>query len=155
MPEISPFASSLHALASTVWVGGMFFAHMILRPSLLSVDPPVRLPLWKQVFRRFFFWVWISVVVLAATGYMQVYADYGDFDSSGLHISAMHILGLVMFALFALLYVFPYRRFCEAVDATDWPRAAENINVIRRIVTTNLLLGLINVVIGASGRFWS
>ena len=35
----------LHLLATVVWVGGMFFAHVALRPAVAALPPPVRLPL--------------------------------------------------------------------------------------------------------------
>ena len=38
----------LHLLGVVVWVGGMFFAHMALRPSVLALNPPERLPLLSQ-----------------------------------------------------------------------------------------------------------
>ena len=51
-------ALALHVLAITVWVGGMFFAYMVLRPIAASqLQPPQRLPLWQGVFSRFFPWV--------------------------------------------------------------------------------------------------
>ncbi|WP_343074980.1 hypothetical protein [sulfur-oxidizing endosymbiont of Gigantopelta aegis] len=49
-------AFTLHLLSAVIWVGGMFFAHMILRPSAVEqLEPPQRLPLWVAVFGRFFF----------------------------------------------------------------------------------------------------
>jgi uncharacterized membrane protein len=33
--------------------------------------------------------------------------------------------------------------------------AAASLNQIRRIVAINLVLGLITVIVGASGRFWA
>jgi len=48
---------TLHVLAAVIWVGGMFFAHMVLRPSAGPLEPAVRLSLWSRVFPRFFFWV--------------------------------------------------------------------------------------------------
>jgi uncharacterized membrane protein len=40
------------------------------------------------------------------------------------------------------------------VDASDFPAAAAQLNQIRRIVEFNLALGLIVVVVGATGRYW-
>jgi len=41
-----PYA--LHVLAAVVWVGGMFFAWMVLRPAAVSaLQPPERLMLWS------------------------------------------------------------------------------------------------------------
>ena len=154
MPEITSFAILLHSLSAVIWVGGMFFAYVVLRPSLGFMDPPQRLTLWANVFQRFFPWVWGIIIVLPATGYAQVLMDFGGFKSAGLHINIMHITGWVMIALFLYLYVAPYRRFREFVAASEWSAAAGQLNIIRRIVGTNTVLGVLTVAIGASGRFW-
>jgi uncharacterized membrane protein len=39
------------------------------------------------------------------------------------------------------------------VAAANWAEAGVQLGLIRRIVAVNLTLGLITVVIGASGRF--
>ena len=57
-------AISLHVLAAIVWIGGMFFALLVLRPSAGPLEPPDRLALWRRVFARFFAWVWISLALL-------------------------------------------------------------------------------------------
>jgi len=50
-----------------VWIGGMFFAHQVLRPvAVAQFEPPQRLPLWDGVFSRFFPWVWAAIIVLMA-----------------------------------------------------------------------------------------
>src|SRR5437773_1376556 len=36
----------LHLLFAAIWVGGMFFAVLALRPAAFALDPAVRLPLW-------------------------------------------------------------------------------------------------------------
>jgi hypothetical protein len=41
-----------------------------------------------------------------------------------------------------------------AVDSEDWPSAAAGLSRIRQIIAVNLPLGLLVVVIGASGRYW-
>ena len=51
------FAIFLHILGVVIWVGGMYFAHQMLRPVAADLlAPPQRLPLWAGVFRRFFRW---------------------------------------------------------------------------------------------------
>jgi uncharacterized membrane protein len=42
----------------------------------------------------------------------------------------------------------------RAVAASDWPAAAANLNRIRQIIAVNLPLGLLVVIVGASGRYW-
>ena len=147
-------ATALHALGAVIWVGGMFFAYMVLRPSLSTLEPPARLQLWSGVFERFFAWVGGIIIALLATGYFLVFAVHGGFGSAGVHIHIMHLLGIIMMVLFVLLFASPYGRFRAAVANEDWPAAAGLLNTIRRIVGANLVLGLVTVAIGASGRFW-
>ena len=70
---------ALHTLAVVIWVGGMFFAHMVLRPSAGPLDAAIRLPLWHRVFQRFFPWVWACVVAILASGYAMVILGFGGF----------------------------------------------------------------------------
>jgi len=152
---MSALAIALHALVAVVWVGGMFFAYVILRPSMPVLDPPPqRLKLWNAVFGKFFPWVWMAVIGLPLTGYLQIFTDYGGMDGVGPHIHAMQATGWVMIVLFWYLYFGPYARFREQVAAEDWPAAGDSLASIRRIVGTNLILGLITAAAGASGRLW-
>ena len=36
---VSAIANALHVLAVVVWVGGMFFAYVILRPAIGCIEP--------------------------------------------------------------------------------------------------------------------
>ncbi len=147
-------ALSLHVLAAIVWVGGMFFAYLALRPVAASLlDPPLRLALWSQVFARFFLWVWLAVVLLPASGYWMLFARLGGFAHAGLHVHLMQLVGWVMIALFLYLYFAPYRRLERALADGRVPEAAQALNSIRRIVATNLALGLATSVIGVGGRW--
>lgn len=145
---------SLHVLAAVIWVGGMFFAYLILRPSAGPLPPEPRLTLWEGVFRRFFPWVWASVIVLLASGYAMIFLYLGGFAGARPSIHIMQGIGIVMMLLFFHLYFAPWRRFSAGVEAGDFSEAAKNLNQIRRIVAINLTLGLITIVVGASGRFW-
>jgi uncharacterized membrane protein len=150
----SPLFNALHALAAVIWVGGMFFAYVVLRPAAGALEAPLRLSLWNRVFDRFLLWVWATVAVLLVSGYYAVYADFGGFAQTGLHVTIMHGLGWTMIGIFAFLYFIPFRRFRTAVAAQDWPSAGRLLTVIRRIVAFNLMLGLFTVAVGSSGRLW-
>lgn len=154
MHNLSALAVALHAVAAVLWVGGMFFAYVILRPSVSDYAAPQRLVLWNRVFDRFFPWAWAAVIVLPATGYGTVFLDFGGFDNAGLHIHLMQGFGLVMIALFFYLYTIVYPQYRRLVGAETWPEAAKQLATIRRIVGTNTVLGFLTVAIGASGRFW-
>lgn len=139
----------LHILSAVVWVGGMFFAHQMVRPSLGPLEPPVRLGLWRRIFEKFFAWVWAAVVLLLASGLAMQ-----GLGVTGLHVQIMEGLGIVMMLAFGHLYFAPWQRFRRAVDGADFATAAAQLNQIRRIVEFNLVLGLIVVVVGATGRYW-
>ena len=146
---------ALHVLAAVVWVGGMFFAYMVLRLSAGPLEPPLRLALWRRVFGRFFPWVWASIAALLASGYAMLFVRFGGFAGAPLHINVMQATGILMMLLFLHLYFAPWRRFSRAVEAGAFPDAVAALNQIRRIVAINLVLGLITVTVGASGRFWA
>ena len=110
--------------------------------------------LWQRVFSRFFPLVWASVVVLLLSGYGMMVLAFGGFAGAPLYVNVMQAIGIVMMLLFAHLYFAPWRRFSIAVTGKDFPAAAAQLAEIRRIVATNLVLGLITIIVGASGRFW-
>ena len=144
----------LHTLSAVVWVGGMFFAHQVLRPAAGALDPGPRLVLWSRVLGRFFAWVIAAIVLLLASGYVLVFAVFGGFGKVGLHVNLMQGIGILMMLLFSHLYFAPWRRFRLAVDREDWAEGGRQLGQIRTIVTINLVLGLIVVAIGSSGRYW-
>jgi uncharacterized membrane protein len=151
---VAAIAVILHALSAVVWVGGMFFAHQALRPAAVVLEPGPRLMLWARVLGRFFAWVIGAVVLLLVSGFAMVFDVFGGFGGLGLYIQLMMGIGIVMMLLFFHLYFAPWRRFQAAVGRQDWAEGGRQLGQIRSIVTLNLILGLIVVGIGASGRYW-
>ena len=145
---------AVHILAAIVWVGGMFFAYVVLRPAAGALEPPLRLALWRGVLARFFPWVWASILGLLLSGYGMLLLGLGGFAGAGVHVHLMQGIGLVMMALFGHLYFVPWRRLQRALEQGDNAAAAGQLGQIRRIVLINLCLGLLTAAIGASGRFW-
>ena len=145
---------AFHIVAAVIWVGGMFFALMVLRPSTGPLDPPTRLALWQRVFARFFPWVWGAVAVLLVSGFAMVIWGFGGFAKIGTYVHLMMGLGIVMMLIYAHLYFVPWKRFSRAVAAGEWVAAAKQLDLIRQLVTINLVLGLITVVVGAAGRYY-
>lgn len=139
---MNALAITLHLLAAVVWVGGLFFAYVVLRPSAVALEPAQRLTLWAGVFKRFFPWVWMSIVVLMLSGYWLIFDWFKGFATSPGHVHLMHLLGWVMTLLFVYLYYKIYPLFVVAIGKEDWSTAAAQMNRIRRIVLINLVLGM-------------
>ncbi len=148
------WALILHVIAAVIWVGGMFFAWMILRPVAAGrLEPPLRLTLWADCFDRFFPWVWVSLTVILGSGLWMVFAVFGGFAATAGHVHTMTAIGIIMMAIFMHVYFAPYRRLKRAVADQDWPEGGKQLGRVRRLVGLNLLLGLATVAIGSGGRY--
>ncbi len=149
-------AIALHLLSAVVWIGGMFFAWMCLRPVAGSLlQPPERLPLWQQTLKRFFLWVWLAVILLPTTGAWLTLQMYGGMKDAPLYIHLMAGMGIVMILIYLHVFFAPYRRLRLALVDGDLPEAGKRLGQIRQLVGTNLLIGLILTVIASGGRFFS
>lgn len=148
-------ALALHLVAAIIWVGGMFYAYMILRPVAASLlEPPLRLKLWSEVFQKFFVWVWGIVIVIPATGYFMVFTNWDGFKFVSMDIHIMHGLGILMILLYLHLFFAPYRRMNQALAENNIQEAGKRLSQIRIIVLINMLLGLTISVIASAGRYW-
>jgi len=148
-------SSLLHVLFAAIWVGGMFFAWVILRPVAAQVlESPERLMLWRRVLAKFFVWVWKSVVLVLLTGYGLAFALWQDMGNWPTHVHVMHGLGLIMALLFLLVFFVPFRRLRQAVDMQDWSAGAAALADIRKLVGVNLALGIVVVISASGGRFY-
>ncbi len=134
----------LHVLAAIVWLGGIVFMLMALRPVAAQLlEPPQRLPLMAQVMRRFFASVWLSIVILLLTGLVMLLTVGMKNAPVGWHL--MLGIGLLMSALFGHLYFGPYRRLQQAVSAANWPEAGRRVGQIATLSLLNLALGVVAI----------
>jgi uncharacterized membrane protein len=150
-----PLAITLHVLSAVVWVGGMFFAYMALRPVAASLlEPPLRLPLWSKTFARFFPWVWTAVILLPLTGYWMVFSVFDGFENVKLYINIMQTTGITMILIYLYVFFIAYRRMNRAIAANDYAAAGKQLTVIRKLIGTNLILGLITITVASGGAYW-
>ena len=148
------FAKIMHILAATIWVGGMFFAYMALRPSAAALlEPPQRLMLWAQTLAKFFTWVWVAIVLLPVSGFWLVFNLYTDMAAIGLHVHIMTLLGILMILIFLAVFFIPYIQLRLAVMGEEYGKAAKALNWIRIGVLINLLIGLATVALGSAGPY--
>ena len=150
---MTPFSLiySLHVLAALVWVGGMFFAWMVLRPAAIkALEGHARLKLWVEVFQGFFRWVWVAVVLLPVSGVGMLHMHFNGFEAAPRYVQVMMGLYVVMTALFIRIQALMLPELRTAVAEQDWPAGAGVLGRIRRLVGINLLVGLAVVAIAAA-----
>jgi uncharacterized membrane protein len=148
--QMQPFFKFLHLAGVVVWVGGMFFAWMCLRPvAAANLEPPARLKLWADVFARFFPWVWGCVLTVVFSGLVALGATGMRLAPPHWHV--MLLLGLVMSVIFVYVFLAPYAELKTAVSGQDWPAGAKALGRIRQLIGTNLILGLTTIAVATLG----
>ena len=140
-----------HLVGVVIWVGGMFFAQMALRPSLGLLAPPVRLPFLAATLRRFFAAVGVAIVLILGSGIAMI-VMLGGMGGVPWWVHAMTGLGILMMLIFGHLAMGPFRRLRAAVAANDWGNAAAQTATIRLLVNINLVLGFIVLTVAVLGR---
>ena len=147
-----PIAVTLHLLGVIIWVGGMFFAHVVLRGVLgRMLEPQQRLPVLLKVFDGFFPWVWLSVIVILASGYWMLFVFYET--ETAFWLSFMSIVGTLMAAIFIFIYALPYHQLDSALKTHDMSKAVAAMTRIRQLILTNLMLGLLVTVVAVFGKY--
>ena len=142
----------VHLIGVVLWVGGMFVLHFAVRPAAAGqLVPPQRLPLLANVLGRFFLWVSIAIVAILASG-IGLIVGAGGFANAHASVHLMFVLGLVMMAIFLVIRLAPFPRLQRAVAASEWPVAARELDLVRKLVVTNLALGVITTAVATLGR---
>ena len=144
------FAKFLHVLSVVIWVGGIFFAYMALRPVAAErLEPAQRLNLWEGVFSRFFPWVWTAIVLILSSGLVMM----AMMGKPPVYVMVMFMLGFIMMLLFAHIFFAPFKRLKRAVAAQDWLAGGVALGQMRKSIGINLLLGLTTVTVALLGAY--
>jgi len=143
----------VHVSGVVVWVGGMAFAHFCLRPAAVeSLDPPLRLALWRGVLRRFFPIVSAAVAAIVVSGVSMYFRVAVGTVPAGWYW--MFAVGIVMAVIYLYILLAIHPRFAACVDARDWPAAGAQLARIRRLVGINLTLGVLTIAAATLAVGW-
>jgi uncharacterized membrane protein len=130
----------------------MFMMHVAVRPAAVQLlPPPQRLPLIASVLQRFFVWVGVAIVAVLVSGVGMI-LEGGGFRNAHLSVHLMFAIGLAMMAIFLHIRFAPFKRLQSAVVVSDWPVAAQRLDQVRQLVTTNLVLGIVTIAVATIGR---
>ncbi|MBA3056663.1 MAG: hypothetical protein KJ614_18065 [Gammaproteobacteria bacterium] len=137
-----------HLVAAIIWLGGMTFMLVALRPAALAaLERPERLRLMGAVWKRFFIVVVAAIVVVLVTGtnlYTTVFRALKMATGTGsvpLGWNLMLGIGLLMVLVFGHMFFAGYAKFKRAAAANDWPLADQAAAQIHALTVTNFVLG--------------
>ena len=83
----------------------------------------------------------------------MVFLVFGGFATLPIYVRTMMALGIIATAIYAFLYVAPWRRFRRAVSIADWTAAERSFGQVRLLVAVTLARGLVAAVIGAGAPY--
>ena len=119
-----------HLIFAILWIGGMIYTLFFLRPSLNLVNQEKGKELIKEINRRFFPSVFISIIGLLLTGLLLIKLYRPDLLKNGL----FHFK-LATFLIMTLNFFYIY----------FWLHRKEMFNKIPVFVGINLILGILVV----------
>jgi uncharacterized membrane protein len=144
---------AVHLLGAVIWVGGLAFALLVLTPAASGLDAAPRVALAGRVYKRFFLITWHAMPLILLTGYAMVFGYLGGFQGVAWPVHVMHLLGLIMAAVFVVMFFGPWGAMRAAQAAGDQARQVEQVRRIRRLLGVNLVLGLLTVAVAAAAQF--
>ncbi len=140
---------ALHLLAAAVWVGGMFYALVVLRPAVAALEPAPRMQMHLRTLKRFFFTVWHAMPIMLITGWAMVFLVWSGMAALPASINIMQALALIMAAVFLYTFYGPWQRLRRAIRP-----GPELLDRIRLMLRVNLGLGVLTIVAGSLGHVW-
>jgi uncharacterized membrane protein len=105
---------AVHVISIALWVGGIFYAIAILRPSLGLLDLTQRNSIMLQTMARFFKGLTHAIPTALISGWLLIMHE-GGFANAPWAINAMQAFGIIMTGLFIRLYFGPFQKVRRAI----------------------------------------
>lgn len=130
----------IHLLSVMILVGGMFFAHMMLRSAAIAkIEQSQRLCLLNVMLLCFFKWIWAASGAMLAAGFCLLYLQ-GGITHASLHVTIMLVLGLAFMLVYGCMFFSCYVPFSLHVSKKRSNEAEVILGRIRKLVAVNLVL---------------
>jgi len=144
MEIIIIFMLWLHYLATVIWIGGMAFNILVLRPSMIVLDQNQRPILGTKVLKRFIIFAWLSIAVLILTGIPMAFNRVAIEDifstTYGIVLLSKHFVTLIM------ILIVTWVSFVLSAKLAPF---APKPNTILILVKINLSLGILVLLLTA------
>lgn len=128
----------LHILASVVWIRGMAFNILVLRPSMTVIDAPQRIKLAETVLKRFISLVWVSVGVLILTGAVLALPKVTSSAYWRTLLFKLLIVLVMIFNVFIIRYLL-FPKFTSLIPSQEGSKVMGQTVIVVKI---NLILGV-------------
>ena len=148
------FAIILHLLAINIWIGGTFFSVVILPRAVASLESPAQYQLMHLLLQRFFFWVWLAMLILLSSGGWMIYSMFGGLVIVPRYVLVMMSIALLMMVVFLVIFFGPYHRFQQAYQLLNLSDCQHQLSHIRLLSRVNMVLGVCVVVVIGGGPFF-
>ena len=148
-------AITLHVIAVIVWVGGMFFGFVALRPAMKGMDTLAAARFWQTLLSHYLPWLWAAILVLLSSGIYMVFNGFGGFGQLPWFVQFMMGIGIFMMMLSGHLSFSSFKKLKRAVVGNDETLAKKAMQQIRLVTDVNLILGLAVVIVIMSGAYVS
>lgn len=148
---LDTLSNIIHLLTTAVWLGGAFFIHFVLQPSIKMIDPQQSGKLMSIISKRFSITAWICILLLVVTGIFKTPSDmYFDISSDfGLILTIKHILILMVIIgglIIAFAIVPELRKNSPVPGQAPSEEFIKQQKKLSNVATINLVLGIIIVV---------
>lgn len=137
----------LHLLAINIWVGGTFFTVVILPRATAIMTPDERHVFMSKIFKQFFFWVWLALVLLLSTGGLMTYQAFGGLIQAPVYVVLMMGTALLMMCVFLIIFFGPYHSYLQSISNEDWSQCEKHFGHIRLLSKINMVFGICIVMV--------
>jgi len=127
----------LHYLATVMWIGGMAFNLLVLRPSMAVIEQNQRPVLGASVLKRFIIFAWLSIAVLVLTG---ISINYNRIASDNIPATYGIVLLGKHFVTSIMILVVAWVSFVLSGKLAPFAPKPDTILIL---VKTNLSLGIL------------
>ncbi|MCZ7602818.1 MAG: CopD family protein [Melioribacteraceae bacterium] len=147
----------LHLLGSIIWIGGAIYMHLVLQPSLKSIDPRESGKLQGIIAKRFSIVAWSSIIVLIITGFLKTPSSLLLDTTSNfgviLLIKHVFILLAIIVGLTIALYVVPnLQKYAPKSGESPIQEFFRFQKRLKTLAATNLIFALI--ILGMASMLW-
>jgi uncharacterized membrane protein len=141
----------LHLLAINVWLGGNFFAVVVLYDAAAVFTSTQRQQLMDTVLRRFFTLIWCAMVLLLSSGGWMIHSRFGGPATMPLYVQLMAGFGLSMSLVFLVTFFGPYQGYRRARRQQDLDSGRWHLAHIRQLSILSIVLGICVVLVVGGG----